>query len=66
MQMSMRIRISRRIEEWDDEEREPHWEPTDMNFGAKSGPSDQIGQPGHLSITCVNHNIGNELTVEVN
>ena len=36
------------------------------DFGAKSGPSDQIGQPGHLASTCVHHNIGNELTVEVN
>ena len=35
-------------------------------LGANSGPSDQIGPPGHLAITCVHHNIGNELTVEVN
>ena len=35
-------------------------------LGANSGPSDQIGPPGHLATTCVNHNIGNELTVEVN
>ena len=33
--------------------------------GANSGPSDQIGPPGHLAITCVHHNIGNELTVAV-
>ena len=37
-----------------------------MILGAKSGPSDQIGPPGHLATTCVRHNIGNELTVEVN
>ena len=37
-----------------------------MILGAKSGPSDQIGPPGHLATTCVHHNIGNELTVEVN
>ncbi len=35
-------------------------------LGANSGPSDQIGPPGHLATTCVHHNIGNELTVEVN
>ena len=35
-------------------------------LGANSGPSDQIGKPGHLASTCVHHNIGNELTVEVN
>ena len=35
-------------------------------WGAKAGPSDQKGQPGHLASTCVHHNIGNELTVEVN
>ena len=35
-------------------------------LGANSGPSDQIGQPGHLASTGVHHNIGNELTVEVN
>ena len=35
-------------------------------LGAKSRPSDQIGPPGHLATTCVRHNIGNELTVEVN
>ena len=35
-------------------------------LGANSGPSDQIGPPGHLTTTCVHHNIGNELTVEVN
>ena len=35
-------------------------------FEVKSGPSDQIGQAGHLASTCVHHNIGNELTVEVN
>ena len=35
-------------------------------LGPKSGPSDQIGPPGHLASTCVHHNIGNELTVEVN
>ena len=35
-------------------------------LGANSGPSDQIGPPGHLATTCVRHNIGNELTVEVN
>ena len=37
-----------------------------MILGTKSCPSDQIGQPGHLASTCVHHNIGNELTVEVN
>ena len=36
-----------------------------MMLGANSGPSDQIGPPGHLATTCVHHNIGNELTVEV-
>ena len=35
-------------------------------LGASSGPSDQIGPPGHLATTCVHHNIGNELTVKVN
>ena len=35
-------------------------------LGATSGTSDQIGPPGHLATTCVHHNIGNELTVEVN
>ena len=35
-------------------------------LGAKSGPSDQIRPPGHLATTCVHHNIGNELTAEVN
>ncbi len=35
-------------------------------WGAKSVPSDHIGPPGQLAITCVQHNIGNELTVEVN
>ena len=34
-------------------------------FEANSSPSDQIGPPGHLATTCVHHNIGNELTVEV-
>ena len=34
-------------------------------LGAKSGPSDQIGPPGHLATTCVHHNIGNEPTVAV-
>ena len=34
-------------------------------LGATSGTSDQIGPPGHLASTCVHHNIGNELTVEV-
>ncbi len=37
-----------------------------MMLGANSGPGDQIGPPGHLATTCVHHNIGNELTVEVN
>ena len=37
-----------------------------MTLGANSRPSDQIGPPGHLATTCVHHNIGNELTVEVN
>ncbi len=36
-----------------------------LMLGAASGPSDQIGPPGHLATTCVHHNIGNELTVEV-
>ena len=35
-------------------------------LGANSGPRDQIGPPGHRATTCVHHNIGNELTVEVN
>ena len=35
-------------------------------LGATSGTSDQIGPPGHPTTTCVHHNIGNELTVEVN
>ena len=35
-------------------------------LGAKSNPRDRIGPPGHLASTCVHHNIGNELTVEVN
>ena len=35
-------------------------------LGARSGPSDQIGPPGHLATTCVRHSIGNVLTVEVN
>ena len=35
-------------------------------LGANSGPSDQIGPPDHLATTCVHHNIGNEITVEVN
>ena len=43
------------------------WEnDTLMIWGAKSDPSDQVDPPGHLAITCVNHDIGNELTVEVN
>ena len=37
-----------------------------VTVGVKSGTSDQIGQPGHLASTCVHHNIGNEVTVEVN
>ena len=35
-------------------------------LGANSGSSDKFGPPGHLATTCVHHNIGNELTVEVN
>ena len=35
-------------------------------LGVNSGPSDQIGPPGHLASTCVHHNISNELTAEVN
>ena len=34
-------------------------------LGANSGPSDQMGLPGHLATTCVHHNMGNELTVAV-
>ena len=45
---------------------ESHMEATDIVFGVKYGPSDQIGPPEHLATTCVHHNIGNELTVEVN
>ena len=35
-------------------------------WAANSCPRDQIGPPGHLATTCVHHNMGNELTVEVN
>ena len=35
-------------------------------LGANSGPSDQIGPPDHLATTSVHHNIGNEISVEVN
>ena len=35
-------------------------------LGANSSPSDQIGPPDHLATRCVHHNIGNEITVEVN
>ena len=42
------------------------WEnDTFVILGANSGPSDQIGPPGHLATTCVHHNKGNELTVAV-
>ena len=33
---------------------------------ASSVPSDQIGPPGHLAITCLHHDISNEPTVKVN
>ena len=66
MQMRMRIRINMRIEGLDEEEREPHGSQQTRFLERNQAPSDQISQPGHLASTCVHHNIGNELTVEVN
>ena len=60
----MRIRINMRIEELEDEE--GHMGANRHDFGGKSSPGGQIGKPVHLASTCVHHNIGNELTVEVN
>ena len=63
--MRMTRRINKQSKSWT-MKIESHMGANRHDFGAKSGPSDQIGQPGHLASTCVHHNIGNELTVEVN